>query len=68
MTQATVLPDPVRRNFIELRTGDVLEVAGARIRLEFKKGQVARMEVCAAPDMPIKKIPAAVRPVPSLPK
>ncbi|QIL69522.1 hypothetical protein G7048_03515 [Diaphorobacter sp. HDW4B] len=58
---------PVRRNFIELRTGDVLEVAGVRIQMEYKKGQVARMVVSAAPDTPIKKVAAVARPVPSLP-
>lgn len=58
----------VRRNFIELRTGDVLEVAGVRIQMEYKKGQVARMVVSAAPDTSIKKIPATARPVPSLPQ
>jgi len=46
--------------------GDVLEVGGARIRLEYKKGQAARMVVVAA-ETTVKKTPAALRPVPSLP-
>ena len=41
---------------MELRTGDVLEVGGVRIQLEYKKGQAARMVIAAAS-----------RPVPSLP-
>lgn len=52
---------------MELRTGDVLVLPGVELRLVFKKGQAARMEVCAAPDTVIKKIPAAARLVPSLP-
>jgi hypothetical protein len=52
---------------LELRTGDVLEINGARIELQYKKGQAARMLVQAAPDVAIKKIPAVVRAVPSLP-
>jgi len=58
-------PD-ARRIFVELRMGDVLEVGGARIRLEYKKGQAARMVVVAA-ETTVKKTPAALRPVPSLP-
>lgn len=61
------LPPPVRRVHMELRTGDVLVLPGVELRLVFKKGQAARMEVCAAPDTVIKKIPAAARLVPSLP-
>lgn len=52
---------------MELRTGDVLEVSGVRIQMEYKKGQAARMIVSASPDTTIKKIPAVARPVPSLP-
>lgn len=59
-------PD-ARRIFVELRMGDVLEVGGARIQLEYKKGQAARMVVVAAPETTVKKTPAALRPVPSLP-
>ena len=52
---------------MELRTGDVLEVGGVRIQMEYKKGQAARMSIAAAPDTAVKKIPATARPVPSLP-
>lgn len=68
MTQAIALPTSLRRNYIELRTGDELVLPGVRIALAYKKGQVARLVVSAAPDTSIKKIPAAVRAVPSLPK
>lgn len=61
------LPPDARRIFVELRMGDVLEVGGARIQLEYKKGQAARMVVLAAPETTIKKTPVALRPVPSLP-
>ena len=64
----SIATPPVHRNFIELRTGDVLVLPGVRIQMVYKKGQAARMEVSAAPDTVIKKIPAAARPVPSLPK
>lgn len=68
--EAESTPD-VRRIYMELRTGDVLEVGGVRIQMEYKKGQAARMVVVAAPDTSVKKIPAEVRvgarPVPSLP-
>ncbi len=67
MAQVTASTPEVRRIFMELRTGDVLEVGGTRIQLEYKKGQAARMVVAAAPDTAVKKIPAASRPVPSLP-
>lgn len=67
MAQATASTADVRRIFMELRTGDVLEVGGARIQLEYKKGQAARMVVVAAPETTVKKTPAALRPVPSLP-
>lgn len=67
MTQATASTPDVRRIFMELRTGDVLEVGGVRIQMEYKKGQAARMVVVATPETSVKKIPAAVRPVPSLP-
>ena len=66
MQAAAPIPD-ARRIFVELRTGDVLEVGGARIQLEYKKGQAARMVVLAAPETTVKKTPAASRPVPSLP-
>lgn len=49
----------VRRVHIELRTGDVLELPGVQILMVQKSGQTARMVLCAAPDAPIKKIPAA---------
>ena len=67
MTQATASTLDVRRIFMELRTGDVLEVGGVRIQLEYKKGQAARMVIAAAPDTCVRKIAAASRPVPSLP-
>lgn len=67
MPQATPSTPQVRRIFMELRTGDVLEVGGVRIQMEYKKGQAARMSIAAAPDTTVKKIPATVRPVPSLP-
>lgn len=67
MHHATESTSHARRMHIELRTGDVLSLPGCEIRLVFKRGQVARMEVCAPPDTPVKKIPAASRPVPSLP-
>ena len=66
MAQATEATE-ARRIFMELRTGDVLEVGGVRIQLEYKKGQTARMVVVASPDTCVKKIAAATRPVPSLP-
>jgi hypothetical protein len=66
MQAAASTPD-TRRIFIELRVGDVLEVGGARIQLEFKKGQAARMVVAASLDTCVKKVPAATRAVPSLP-
>jgi hypothetical protein len=44
MPSTSSTPD-ARRIFVELRMGDVLEVGGARIQLEFKKGQAARMVV-----------------------
>ena len=56
-----------RRIFMELRTGDVLEVGGVRIQLEYKKGQAARMVIAAAPETCVRKIAASSRPVPSLP-
>lgn len=52
---------------MELRTGDVLAFPGVRIQLEYKKGQVARMVVSADDGVPIKRIPAPSRTVPSLP-
>ena len=67
MAQAAASTSGVRRIFIELRTGDVLEVGGVRIQLEYKKGQAARMVIAAAPDTCVRKIAAASRPVPSLP-
>lgn len=67
MAQATASTPEVRRIFMELRTGDVLEVGGVRIQLEYKKGQAARMAITATPDTTVKKTPAATRPVPSLP-
>lgn len=67
MPDAVPLSQPVRRIHLELRTGDVLSLPGVHIQLEYKKGQVARMVVSAAPGVPFKKNPAAVRPVPSLP-
>lgn len=67
MAQATASAPDVRRIFMELRTGDVLEVGGVRIQMEYKKGQAARMVVLAAPETAIKKIPAPSRAVPSLP-
>ena len=67
MAQAAASTPGVRRIFIELRTGDVLEVGGVRIQLEYKKGQAARMLIAAAPDTCVRKIAAASRPVPSLP-
>ncbi len=66
MPAATTSPS-VRRIHMELRTGDVLEVGGVRIQMEYKKGQAARMSIAAAPDTIVKKIPATARPVPSLP-
>ncbi|WP_448677189.1 hypothetical protein [Delftia acidovorans] len=66
MPSTSSTPD-ARRIFVELRMGDVLEVGGARIQLEYKKGQAARMVVLAAPETTVKKTPAALRPVPSLP-
>jgi len=57
---------PQRRMFLELRTGDVLQLAGASIKLAYKKGQVARLEVCAQEHLHVKKVCA--RPVPSLPQ
>ena len=65
--QPAALSLDTRRIFVELRAGDVLEVGGARIQLEYKKGQAARMAITAAPDTSVKKTPAATRPVPSLP-
>ena len=49
MPSTSSTPD-ARRIFVELRMGDVLEVGGARIQLEFKKGQAARMVIAAAPE------------------
>ena len=66
MLSTSSTPD-ARRIFVELRMGDVLEVGGARIQLEYKKGQAARMVIAAAPDTCVRKIAAASRPVPSLP-
>lgn len=66
MPTTSSTPD-ARRIFVELRMGDVLEVGGARIQLEYKKGQAARMVVVAALETTVKKTPAALRPVPSLP-
>ncbi|WP_047472194.1 hypothetical protein [Delftia sp. ZNC0008] len=66
MPEQTASTPDVRRIFMELRTGDVLEVGGVRIQLEYKKGQAARMVIAAAPDTCVRKI-AASRPVPSLP-
>lgn len=65
--EAVASPPDVRRIFMELRTGDVLEVGGVRIQMEYKKGQAARMVVAASPDTTVRKIPAAARSVPSLP-
>lgn len=67
MTQAATLSAPVRSIYMELRTGDVLELPGVRIQMEYKKGQVARMRISAAPDAVIKKLAAAGKAVPSLP-
>ncbi len=67
MPQANASTPLVRRIHMELRTGDVLEVGGVRIQLEYKKGQAARMVIAAAPDTTVKKIAATARPVPSLP-
>lgn len=56
-----------RRIFMELRTGDVLEVGGVRIQMQYKKGQTARMVVAADSDTRVKKIPAVTtQHVPSL--
>lgn len=67
MAQATASTADVRRIFMELRTGDVLEVGGVRIQLQYKKGQTARMVVAAGSDTRVKKIPAVTtQPVPSL--
>lgn len=56
-----------RRIFMELRTGDVLEVGGVRIQMQYKKGQTARMVVAAGSDTRVKKIPAVTtQHVPSL--
>lgn len=66
MPAATTSPS-VRRIHMELRTGDVLAFPGVRIQLEYKKGQVARMVVSADDGVPIKRIPAPSRSVPSLP-
>ena len=52
---------------MELRTGDVLSLPGVSIQMEYKKGQVARMVITAPLEIPIKKIPAVARGVPSLP-
>ncbi|KFJ11518.1 hypothetical protein DR66_2778 [Delftia acidovorans] len=67
MAQTTASAPDMRRIFIELRTGDVLEVGGVRIQLEYKKGQAARMVIAAEPETCVRKIAAASRPVPSLP-
>lgn len=67
MSNAATLSPPVRRIHMELRTGDVLELPGVRIQLEYKKGQVARMSVSASHDVQVKKVAAIARPVPSLP-
>lgn len=56
-----------RRFSMELRTGDVLSLPGVSIQMEYKKGQVARMVITAPIEIPIKKIPAVARGVPSLP-
>lgn len=67
MAQATASTADVRRIFMELRTGDVLEVGGVRIQLQYKKGQTARMVVAAGSDTRVKKIPAVTTQlVPSL--
>ena len=57
---------PQRRMFMELRTGDVLQLAGGAIKLSYKKGQVARLEVCAPQHLHVKKV--CSKPVPSLPQ
>lgn len=68
MADATMTVPPVRRLHMELRTGEALRLPnGVEIQLAFKKGQVARMVVSAPPDIAVQKLPATVRPVPSLP-
>ena len=66
MPTTTATEKPLRIH-MELRTGDVLAIAGVQIELVYKKGQAARMVICAPPNVAVKKIAAASRPVPSLP-
>ena len=55
------------RIFMELRTGDVLTIGNTTLRMEYKKGKTARMEICAGRDTVINKKIAPKPTVPSLP-